>query len=116
MPNHVTNVLAIRGDSKHVAEFLERIKNDKHGAGSVDFNKIIPMPAELSITAGSKTGSDLRKYREYISEGRCYSLSSRPQGVSRKLLCSRWMVWRQLPGENEKRESTRCARGYARVL
>ena len=67
MPNHVTNVLAIRGDSKHVAEFLERIKNDKNGVGSVDFNKIIPMPAELSITAGSKTDGGLRKYREYIS-------------------------------------------------
>ena len=68
MPNHVTNVLAIRGDRKHVAELLERIKNDKNGLGSVDFNKIITMPAELSITAGSKTDSGLRKYREYISE------------------------------------------------
>ena len=68
MSNHVTNVLAVRGDSKYVAEFLERIKNDKNGIGSVDFNKIIPMPAELDIEAGSQTDRGLRAYRDFISE------------------------------------------------
>lgn len=47
MPNHVTNVIALNGDRKQIRELLERIKNDEYGVGTVDFQKILPMPDEV---------------------------------------------------------------------
>ena len=48
MPNNITNILTFTDASeKQIAEVLESIKNDKLGIGSVDFNKIIPMPPEI---------------------------------------------------------------------
>lgn len=47
MPNHVTNVIALNGDRKQICELLERIKNDEYGVGTVDFQKILPMPDEV---------------------------------------------------------------------
>ena len=42
MPNHVTNVLTLHGDAARVREVLEAVRQDR--LGSVDFNKILPMP------------------------------------------------------------------------
>ncbi len=47
MPNHVTNIITYEGDRKQIAEMLEAIKNDEFGIGTLDFNKIIPMPADI---------------------------------------------------------------------
>lgn len=47
MPNHVTNVIALNGDRKQICELLERIKNDEYGVGTVDFQKILPMPDKV---------------------------------------------------------------------
>lgn len=55
MPNHVINLVTLRGDETKIAELLEAIKNDEIGRGSIDFNKIVPMPEALNITAGSET-------------------------------------------------------------
>ncbi len=68
MPNHVTNIIAYSGDRKQIAEMLETIKNDEYGIGTIDFNKIIPMPESLNIEAGSRTDRGLRQYREFVSE------------------------------------------------
>ena len=68
MPNHVTNIIEINGDSAQIKEMLEHIKNDTFGIGTVDFNKIIPMPESLNIEAGSRTDRGLKAYREFISE------------------------------------------------
>ena len=50
MPNHVTNILTIEGNSEYVKKIREEIKSDKD---IIDFNKIVPMPPSLSITSGS---------------------------------------------------------------
>lgn len=42
MPNHVENIIALKGDERKIREMLEAIKNDDYGLGTVDFNKIIP--------------------------------------------------------------------------
>ena len=55
MPNHVTNVIALNGDRKQIRELLEQIQNDELGLGTMDFNKIIPMPNEKSGFIASKT-------------------------------------------------------------
>jgi hypothetical protein len=71
MPNHVTNKLTMSGD----AECIEEVKvhvcgglNERGEAIYIDFDKIIKMPEELDITAGTRaetTVSDLlRKTKE----------------------------------------------------
>lgn len=44
MPNHITNIIAVSGDESRVKSMLKEIQTDEYGVGSVDFNKIIPMP------------------------------------------------------------------------
>lgn len=68
MPNHVKNIITIKGDEKKIREMLEAIKNDDYGLGTVDFNKIIPMPDSLNIEAGSRTDRGLKLYKEFVSE------------------------------------------------
>ena len=63
MPNHVINLVTLRGDETKIAELLEAIKNDEIGRGSIDFNKIVPMPEALNITAGSETDKGLQFYK-----------------------------------------------------
>ena len=59
MPNHITNILKFEGDSEQVHAMLDKIKSDELGFGSIDFNKIIPMPESLNIEAGSRTDEAL---------------------------------------------------------
>ncbi len=67
MPNHVINLVTLRGDEKRIAEMLDAIKVDEVGRGSIDFNKIVPMPEALNITAGSKTNEGLQHYKDFVS-------------------------------------------------
>ena len=66
MPNHVVNHISLQGDPEKIRSMLETIKSDEHGIGSVDFNKIIPMPKSLDIEAGSRTDRGLQAYRDFI--------------------------------------------------
>lgn len=45
---------------------LNAIKNDEVGTGSVDFNKVIPMPESRNISAGSDTDKALTLYRDFV--------------------------------------------------
>lgn len=47
MPNHVTNIITYEGDRKQITEMLEAIKKDELGIGTVDFNKVVPMPDDI---------------------------------------------------------------------
>ena len=66
MPNHVVNHISLQGDPEKIRSMLEAIKSDELGIGSVDFNKIIPMPKSLNIEAGSRTDRGLQAYRDFI--------------------------------------------------
>ena len=51
MPNHICNIVKIKGNSEEVKKFMESIakdtmedKHDVTGYGTIDFNKIIPEP------------------------------------------------------------------------
>jgi len=66
VPNHVTNVLTLHGESDQIRAMLEAIQYDDLGIGSVDFNKIIPMPESLNIEAGSQTSTGLKAYQDFI--------------------------------------------------
>lgn len=47
MPNHITNRIKITGDSDAAKRVLDKIKNDEFGVGTIDFEKIIPMPKNI---------------------------------------------------------------------
>lgn len=66
MPNHVTNIIEIKGDPNRLKSLFEAVKNDEHGLGSIDFNKLIPMPPELDIEEGSQTKRGLKAYKDFI--------------------------------------------------
>lgn len=66
MPNHVINLINLKGDKNKIAEMLEAIKTDEFGIGSVDFEKVIPMPESLRIECGSKTTKGLRAYKDFV--------------------------------------------------
>lgn len=44
MPNHITNIVSVSGNESRIQVMLKAIRTDEYGLGSVDFNKIIPMP------------------------------------------------------------------------
>ena len=68
MPNHVKNIVAFVGDKAKIKSLLEAVQNNKYGFGTIDFNKIIPMPESLRIEAGSHTNTGLQAYREFVSD------------------------------------------------
>lgn len=67
MPNHVKNIITLNGDKKKIREMLEAIKNDDYGLGTVDFNKVIPMPESLNIESGSKSNAGIKAVKEYLN-------------------------------------------------
>ena len=67
MPNYVTNIVEFSGDPVTVQNMLIAIKDDTYGLGTVDFNKLIPMPESLKIECGSRTDKGLKAYRDFIS-------------------------------------------------
>ena len=47
MPNHITNRIKLFGDESDIRRLMEAVKNDKYGIGTLDFEKIIPMPDNI---------------------------------------------------------------------
>lgn len=66
MPNHVYNVLQFSGNQLTIDAMLVAIRHDDY-AGSIDFNKVITMPASLNVTAGSDTTPSLQLYLKAAS-------------------------------------------------
>lgn len=60
MPNHVLNQIAFQGEPERVKELLESVKNDELGLGSLDFQKVIPMPN--SVFQGDLGNDEREKY------------------------------------------------------
>lgn len=68
MPNHVKNVLKFTGEYSEIKSMLEMIKQDEYGIGSIDFDKLIPMPDSLKIECGSNTAKGYNYCKGFISE------------------------------------------------
>lgn len=51
MPNWVTNEVKLHGDEGQIKQLLEQIKKDAFGIGTIDFEKIIPMPDNIFLGA-----------------------------------------------------------------
>lgn len=65
MPNHVINNIRISGDPALIRELLESVQADEQSLGSIDFNKIIPMPESLKIECGSNTDKELKAFTDF---------------------------------------------------
>ena len=66
MPNWVQNNIKFSGDTAEIKKMLETIKNDEISFGSIDFNKIIPMPESLNIECGSITNKGIEMVKNYL--------------------------------------------------
>ena len=47
MPNHIYNVIRFEGQENEVKRIMSDIQLDSAGPGTIDFNKIIPMPENV---------------------------------------------------------------------
>ena len=68
MPNNITNQITFGSDSAAQAAFqrmLRDIQMEGQPLGSIDFNKLLPMPKELDMEAGSRTDRGLKLVQEY---------------------------------------------------
>lgn len=66
MPNQVMNHISLYGDPEKIRSLLEEVKYDDVGIGSVDFNKLIPMPSSLDIESGTRTKSGMDAYLKFV--------------------------------------------------
>lgn len=62
MPNNIINSVVFQGDDEKVEKLLSEIQYLKYGLGSIDFNKIIPMPD--NIYSGDLGPEERQKYGE----------------------------------------------------
>ena len=73
MPNHVINRLEFECSEERLKELLSAICYDNNaetetvGIGTIDFNKIIPMPESLEIECGSRTDRGIDLYLTSIN-------------------------------------------------
>lgn len=66
MPNYVTNVIDIAANGQAFEDVLAFIQRDGDVRGSFDFNKVIPMPADLNLTEGSITDSSTSAFLSHL--------------------------------------------------
>lgn len=66
MPNWVQNNLKFNTDDEELNRILDAIKDDEAGTGSIDFNKIVPMPESLGIECGSNTDKGLQMVKAFL--------------------------------------------------
>lgn len=73
MPNHVTNRLIFDCSDEKMKEILSAICYDEDsistdvGLGTIDFNKITPMPQSLNIECGSNTTTSINLYLTFVN-------------------------------------------------
>ena len=66
MPNYVTNNLEIKADGARLDEILDAIRFEDGPKGSLDFNRLIPMPQSLDMTQGTITRASMEAYISHI--------------------------------------------------
>ena len=69
MPNHVINHVSFtdctparRREILEAIQYDDNGENEYHGIGTIDFNKITPMPESLNIECGSNTDDGINLY------------------------------------------------------
>lgn len=68
MPNYITNIVEIHAKGKALKNILTALRRDGDQYGSVDFNKLVPMPESLDLTKGSITDAAVRAYISHLRD------------------------------------------------
>ncbi len=72
MPNHVINKITYDGSYDKVVKMLESVASERDGLpakfGTIDFNKVIPMPESLKIESSSRLHSGIAEYAKFIRQ------------------------------------------------
>lgn len=76
MPNHVTNILRVSGDPAQVKAMFEVIQSDEIGLGSIDFNKVLPMPPSLDMEYGSRAERGMKLYQDFSAESTALAMAN----------------------------------------
>lgn len=87
MPNHVMNRITLDCSDERAKEIMEAVQYDPNpddeegtGFGTLDFNKLIPMPPSLMIEAGSSTEQGIEIYLTAVNpDTPDYDLSKMPK-------------------------------------
>ena len=66
MPNHITNLVQFVCPKKKFNEIAEFVRTDNSFLGTVDFNKLIPMPESLKIECGSRGEEGFKLYKDFL--------------------------------------------------
>lgn len=67
MPNHFMSKIHLEGDQKRIQEMLEHVKYDDGDIGTLDCNKIIPMPESLNLESGSIEWESIGAYLSKVN-------------------------------------------------
>lgn len=67
MPNHLMSKIHLEGDPKRIHELLEYVKYDDGDIGSLDCNKVIPMPDSLHLTSGTIEWESISAYLSKVN-------------------------------------------------
>jgi hypothetical protein len=87
MPNWVTNHLTIEAENEErLNEIMTAIAYDDKGLGTIDFNKINPMPPELNIESGTQSDRALKLYKQYEKEKTATVLVAVVSGMPQDML------------------------------
>ena len=95
MPNHVMNRIHFDCSDEKAKEIMEAVMydpktedEDVSGPGTIDFNRLIPMPPDLMIEAGSSTEQGIELYLTAVNpDTPDYDLPKMPKDKFDKLLC-----------------------------
>lgn len=90
MPNHVTNVIEFNCSEEEFRRIAEFLRCEGEQLGSVDFNKLIPMPEELAVESGSRGEHGLRMYEKYLSETALITDESEKESLRKKYIEKCW--------------------------
>ena len=94
MPNHVMNRITLDCSDERAKEIMEAVQYDPNpedeentGFGTLDFNKLIPMPPALMIEAGSSTEQGIEIYLTAVNPNAPdYDLPKMPEDKFKKLV------------------------------
>ncbi len=62
MPNYVMNRVHLSGEQGRIDALMDAVRRDDGERGTMDFNKLIPMPESLKVTSGSIETASVNVY------------------------------------------------------
>lgn len=120
MPNHVMNRITLECSDERAKEIMEALMYDPNpddeegtGFGTLDFNKLIPMPPSLMIEAGSSTEQGIEIYLTAVNPNAPdYDLPKMPEDRFEKLVNDlnaerRFSLYKPYLSEEEVQKYTR---------